>query len=88
MGDEDKRKLASSPTVELVRKPSAREREWEEKTLNPALAKSPDRAADFTTVSSYSIHRLYTEADLAGWDPHRDQGVPGEPPSALPAQSL
>jgi methylmalonyl-CoA mutase N-terminal domain/subunit len=80
MGDEDKRKLASSPTVELVRKPSAREREWEEKTLNPALAKSPDRAADFTTVSSYSIHRLYTEADLAGWDPHRDQGVPGEPP--------
>jgi methylmalonyl-CoA mutase N-terminal domain/subunit len=80
MGDEDKRKLASSPTVELVRKPSAREREWEEKTLNPALAKSPDRAADFTTVSSYSIHRLYTETDLAGWDPHRDQGVPGEPP--------
>ena len=80
MGDGDKRKPASSPAVEPVRKPSAREREWEEKTLNPALAKSPDRAADFTTVSSYSIHRLYTETDLAGWDPHRDQGVPGEPP--------
>ena len=62
------------------RKVSAREREWEEKTLNPTLEKSPERAAEFTTVSSYPIRRLYTPADLADWDPDRDLGYPGEPP--------
>jgi methylmalonyl-CoA mutase N-terminal domain/subunit len=80
MGDEDKRKPAPPPAMKPVRKTSARERRWEEETLNPALAKSPDRASDFTTVSSYPIRRLYTGADLAGWDPQTDLGMPGEPP--------
>ena len=62
------------------RTPSAGEREWEEKTLAPTLAKSPERSAQFTTVSGYPIRRLYTAADLAGWDTERDLGVPGEPP--------
>ena len=69
---------ASSSPVE--RKPSAAEREWEEKTLRPTLEKSPERAAEFTTVSSYPVRRLYTEADLAGWNPERDLGYPGQPP--------
>jgi methylmalonyl-CoA mutase N-terminal domain/subunit len=80
MGYEDKRKPASLPAIKPVRKPSARERCWEEETLTPALAKSPDRASDFTTVSSYPIRRLYTAADLSGWDPQTDLGMPGEPP--------
>src|ERR1700752_5047781 len=63
-----------------ARKPSAAEREWEEKTLAPTLRKTPDRDADFTTVSSYPIRRLYTQADLAGWDAERDLGFPGQPP--------
>ncbi len=62
------------------RKPSAAEVEWERKTLHPALEKSPERAAEFTTVSSYPIRRLYTPADLPGWDAERDLGRPGEPP--------
>ena len=62
------------------RKPSAAEREWEEKTLGPTLAKSPERAKEFTTVSSYPINRLYTPADLADWDVERDLGLPGQPP--------
>jgi methylmalonyl-CoA mutase, N-terminal domain len=62
------------------RRPSAAERDWEEKILAPALKKSPERAAEFTTVSGYPIRRLYTEADLAGWDPDRDLGLPGQPP--------
>jgi len=62
------------------RKVSARERAWEEKTLNPTLAKSPERMAEFTTVSGYPIRRLYTPADLADWDAERDLGFPGEPP--------
>jgi methylmalonyl-CoA mutase, N-terminal domain len=62
------------------RTPSPAEAAWEKNTLNPTLAKSPERQKEFTTVSSYPIRRLYTEADLAGWDPARDLGFPGEPP--------
>ncbi|MCU1240161.1 MAG: methylmalonyl-CoA mutase [Candidatus Acidoferrum typicum] len=62
------------------RKPSDREKSWEQNTLRPTLAKNPERQAEFTTVSGYPIQRLYTRADLAGWDPDRDLGYPGEPP--------
>ncbi len=78
-GDEERgaggKRIAGAP-----RKLSNAEREWEEKTLKPALAGSPDRPADFTTVSSYPIRRIYTEADLAEWNAARDLGLPGEPP--------
>ena len=73
-------KTPPAPTFEAPRKISAAEREWEERTLLPALQKSPDRDADFTTVSSYPIRRLYTQADLADWSFERDLGFPGEPP--------
>jgi methylmalonyl-CoA mutase, N-terminal domain len=63
-----------------LREVSPAERSWEEKTLEPTLKKSPDRNSDFTTVSSYPIRRLYTQADLAGWNPDRDLGAPGAPP--------
>ncbi len=59
---------------------SASMREWEEKTLKPALQKSPERLPEFTTVSSYPIRRLYTPEDLASWDEQRDLGLPGQPP--------
>jgi methylmalonyl-CoA mutase N-terminal domain/subunit len=62
------------------RKPSAKEKSWAENTLRPTLEKNPERQAEFTTVSGYPIQRLYTPADLAGWDPDRDLGHPGEPP--------
>jgi methylmalonyl-CoA mutase, N-terminal domain len=62
------------------REPSAQERAWEENTLRPTLAKSPERQTEFTTISGYPIRRLYTPADLPGWDPNRDLGFPGEPP--------
>src|SRR5271154_7159933 len=42
--------------------------------------KSPERPAEFTTVSSYPIRQLYTPVDLSGWDPDRDLGFPGQPP--------
>lgn len=62
------------------RQPAESEREWEDKILKPALEKSPERAGDFTTVSGYPIHRLYSEADLTDWSAERDLGIPGEPP--------
>jgi methylmalonyl-CoA mutase, N-terminal domain len=62
------------------REPSMQERAWEENTLRPTLEKSPERQTEFTTISGYPIRRLYTPADLTGWDPQRDLGFPGEPP--------
>src|SRR3984893_6138151 len=62
------------------RKPSEKEKSWEESTLRPTLAKNPERQAEFTTVSAFPIQRLYTPADLPGWDPDRDLGYPGAPP--------
>jgi methylmalonyl-CoA mutase, N-terminal domain len=62
------------------RQPSPKEKTWEEKTLAPTLEKSPERQAEFTTISNYPIRRLYTPADLADWRPERDLGYPGEPP--------
>jgi methylmalonyl-CoA mutase, N-terminal domain len=73
-------KTAPIATFEAERKPSPAEHEWEEKTLRPTLQKSPDRDADFSTVSSYPIRRLYTQADLPDWNAERDLGYPGQPP--------
>ena len=75
----------SDPTKTKVPQPAAdfnhsSLKAWEENTLNPTLEKSPERQKEFTTVSGYPIRRLYTEADLAGWDPVRDLSYPGEPP--------
>ncbi len=68
------------PAKPAERQPSARERKWEEETLKPALEKAPERSPAFTTISGYPIRRLYTQADLSGWDADRDLGHPGEPP--------
>ncbi|HVS87121.1 MAG TPA: methylmalonyl-CoA mutase family protein [Candidatus Acidoferrum sp.] len=62
------------------REPSLKERAWEEDTLRPTLEKSPERQAEFTTISGHPIRRLYTPADLHDWEAGRDLGLPGEPP--------
>jgi len=43
-----------------------------------AIAK--ERKPRFTTISGLSIDRLYTEENLAHWDPESAVGYPGEPP--------
>jgi methylmalonyl-CoA mutase N-terminal domain/subunit len=70
----------AEPSSSSHRKPSDKEKSWEDKTLRPTLARNPERQAEFTTVSGFPIQRLYTPADLEGWDPGRDLGFPGEPP--------
>jgi len=73
--------LGKTPTAGADnRKLSESERAWEKNTLGPALAKNAERQKEFTTVSGYPVRRLYSEADLAGWDARRDLGFPGEPP--------
>jgi methylmalonyl-CoA mutase, N-terminal domain len=72
--------LPGAAPLSTGRQPSAEEIAWEKKTLEPTLEKSPERQSEFTTISGHPIRRLYTKADLSGWDPARDLGFPGEPP--------
>ena len=50
---------------------------WERDVLEPTLRKSPERSAEFTTISGRPIERLYTADDLAGLDYQRDVNEPG-----------
>src|SRR5215472_4022557 len=72
--------LAPGESIYSGRNPTDKEKQWEEKTLRPALEKNPERRAEFTTISGHPIRRLYTPADLGGWIADRDLGLPGEPP--------
>jgi methylmalonyl-CoA mutase, N-terminal domain len=88
---------AESPISDIVenRHPSSSEKQWAEKTLVPALEKSPEKPigaptgvnvdesgrARFTTISGLPIRRLYTQADLPEeWDYENYLGYPGQPP--------
>jgi methylmalonyl-CoA mutase N-terminal domain/subunit len=76
----NERQPGSRVAEESPRNPSPREREWEENHLRPSLEKSPERSAEFTTISGHPIRRIYSPADLPDWDPETDLGLPGEPP--------
>ncbi len=83
MSQRDKSTIQTLPASEPPAKrgePSPKEIAWEQNTLRPTLEKSPERLAEFTTISAHPIHRLYTPADLPDWNPDRDLGFPGAPP--------
>jgi methylmalonyl-CoA mutase N-terminal domain/subunit len=71
---------AGTEAGEIDRVASEAELRWEERTLKPALKKSPERQQTFTTLSGVPINRLYTLADIAGMDYAADLGDPGEYP--------
>ncbi len=79
-------KKITTPTLPATEKsptnraPSPQEESWEQNTLAPVRKKNPERHSEFTTISGHSIRRLYSEADLPGWDPKTQLGFPGEPP--------
>ena len=50
---------------------------WERDVAEPALARSPERAKTFTTISGRPIERLYTADDLAGLTYDTDLADPG-----------
>jgi len=54
--------------------------EWEEKVLNPALKKFPERKKVFTTISGTSVERVYTPLDVADFDYEKNLGFPGAYP--------
>lgn len=55
-------------------------KQWEEKVLNPAMAKAPERKKVFTTISGTTVERLYTPLDIATLDYENDLGYPGAYP--------
>src|SRR5579883_1529856 len=90
-----KPQVAESPIADVFegRHPSAREKQWAEKTLAPTLEKAPEKPigaptgtnldehghARFSTISNVPVRRLYTAADLPqDWSPEKDLGYRGE----------
>ncbi len=55
-------------------------KEWEKKTLEPALERLPERRERFETGSGIPVKGLYTPEDTAGIDPNADIGTPGQYP--------
>src|SRR5690606_26171795 len=53
---------------------------WKAGTLDASLKRLPRRQEEFTTLSGLPVDDIYTEANLAGTDPARDIGLPGEYP--------
>src|SRR3990172_6197414 len=53
---------------------------WRRKVLAPALAKHPERRAEFRSTSGYAFEPLYTPEHVAGLDYLRDLGFPGQVP--------
>src|SRR6266567_4176937 len=97
MADNRHSPVPETPISDLVdnRHPSESEKQWAEKTLLPALEKSPEKPigapsgvnvdehgrARFTTISGVPVRRLYTQADLPeDWNYEQYLGYPGEPP--------
>ena len=58
--------------------PEARRRahQWRDELY----AKTPERDAKFETISGHPIEPLYTDEDIAGFDPDEKLGLPGEFP--------
>src|SRR5207302_2284925 len=59
---------------------AAARKRWEETTLRQALARQPERAERFTTLSDLEVFRLYGPGDIAGLDAGRELGLAGEYP--------
>ena len=68
------------PAAPAEVKPRSEKQRWLEETYGPAVRRFPERKERFSTLSDEPVEPLYTAEDLAGFDPHRDLGFPGEPP--------
>ena len=77
---EDRKAATGLPVENSHRQPSKAELDWEAQILRPTVTKTPERKAEFTTISGVPVERLYTPADLADFDYARDLGDPGEYP--------
>ena len=72
--------MSTTSTTDVTNRLEEAEREWEERTLEPVLRRSPETKESFTTVSLATVDRLYTPNSLSDFDYETDLGFPGEPP--------
>ena len=69
--------LFSRTALSLIRR---RRRQWENEELAHTVAQTPERQAEFHTLSGIPVHRLYTPEDVQGQDFQEDLGFPGTYP--------
>ena len=67
-------------TKEIPSPAEVQKERWEEETLKPVLAKTPERKRSFQTVSLEEVDRLYTPANVAELEYENDIAFPGEFP--------
>jgi methylmalonyl-CoA mutase N-terminal domain/subunit len=67
-------------TTDLTTRLQEAEQEWEERTLQPTLNRTPETKKNFTTVSLAPVERLYTPNSLPDFDYEAELGFPGQPP--------
>jgi methylmalonyl-CoA mutase, N-terminal domain len=67
-------------TTDLTTRLQEAEQEWEERSLNPTLNRTPETKENFTTVSLAPVERLYTPNSLPDFDYESELGFPGQPP--------
>ena len=63
--------------LESVKK---KKQDWDCGPVEKLCAKFPERKTTFTTISGEEVERLYTPADIAGFDYENNLGFPGEYP--------
>ena len=76
------RRLHNAPLTEQQQKVAAERRRWEENIVASSMKRLPERGGPeaFTTISGDQIGRIYTPADVPGFDYMQDLGFPGEYP--------
>ena len=67
-------------TKQISSTAEAEKERWEKETLDPVLAKTPERKKTFQTVSLEEVDRLYTPIDVADVNFENDVSYPGEFP--------
>lgn len=60
--------------------PITNKREWLQGPYQKAIDRSPERSKSFETTGKMPIEPVYTQDDLAGFDPNTALGFPGEYP--------
>jgi methylmalonyl-CoA mutase N-terminal domain/subunit len=63
-----------------TKKVEERKKTWESSTLEKMLSKAKERKDSFKTLSGIELDRLYTPADMEGWDYSEQLGFPGDYP--------
>ncbi len=83
---QDEPATQTGPASEARAEARAEAQRWRETTYRRAVERAGERETRFTTSSEIEVEPLYTDADLADWQPAEALGFPGEYPFTRGAQ--